>query len=246
MELLAYQENYSKDFLFLMLGQRFNALCEAIHAIHKVYINSKDELIWLKSQYLSSNRHYHDIRHIFLTLELYDIIKDDIDSIEDRIAMQYALIYHDCIYSPKRGEDFNIDSSIKMALDATENLKMSNYGDYYFGSRVKDFIMATHHYKLFANIDERNNLSIEQKYISDIDLYSLSADSHLFNKNNINIRKEFSHLSDDEFNTGQLQFFNKVLSLDNIYLTKFFGKFETTARKNIENYIKYSLENNNK
>jgi len=229
---ISYQNKYDNEFLFLLLTNRFYGLCDAIEGKYGVYINPPMELPWLKRQYLHRNRFYHDIRHIMLTLELYDIIKSEIKNVEKRIAMQFALIYHDIIYMAERGDDFNIQSSIDAALYSLSDDKVSG-----FVKLVGEYIMATHHTKLMLNEDERMSLSKEAKYISDMDLYAFSLPYEQVYRNTVNVRKEFSHLTDDEFSTGQKKFLQNVLKLKSIYLTKFFGKFEVTARNNIESLI---------
>ena len=94
---LSYQEKYTKEDLFLLLSHRFYGICDAIEAKYGTYINPMPDLAWLRRQYMSEARFYHNIRHIMFTLELYDIISQDITDVEKRMAMQFALIYHDNI-----------------------------------------------------------------------------------------------------------------------------------------------------
>jgi len=236
---ISYQNKYDNEYLFLLLTNRFYGLCDAIEAKYGVYINSSMEIPWLKRQYINNKRFYHNISHITFTLELYDIIKTEIKDVEKRIAMQWALIYHDIIYMAERGDDFNIKLSIDSALYSLDDDRLQN-----FSNLVKEYIMATHHFKLMANENERMALSTEAKHISDIDLYAFALHYSTVKTNTIHVRKEFSHLTDKEFYVGQAEFMKKILNLRCIYLTKFFGKFEQTARNNIENLIKYSLETN--
>lgn len=237
---ISYQNKYNDEFLFLLLTNRFYALCDAIEAKYGVYINSSVEIPWLKRQYINNKRFYHDIRHIMFTLELYDIIKTEIKDVEKRMAMQWALIYHDIIYMPERGDDFNIPESIDVALYSLSDARLAK-----FSGLVKEYIMATHHFNLMQNESERMSLNKESKYISDIDLFGFTLQQSQVFDNTDNIRKEFSHLSVSEFNAGQSKFLQNILNLKSIYLTQFFGKFESIARTNIENLIKhYSLTNN--
>lgn len=244
-QLLANDENYSNEHLFQILNHRFRSLCNAIEAQYKIHTSVDSAIDAFETLYLSNNRYYHNIRHIILTLELYDIIQQDIFDIEDKIAMQYALIFHDIIYDAEQGDDENINMSIRMAMMHMSDLKMSTGGVARFSKLVKKYIMATHHTQLMNDENKRNALSFEEKCISDIDLYSLSVDTTNFYKNNYNIRQEFKHLSDFQFYDGQSMFLKKILNLEQIYLTEFFGRFEICARKNIENYIYRFSEINN-
>ena len=229
---LSYQDKYDSEYLFLLLSNRFVGLCDAIEAKYGTYINPSSELPWIRRQYMSKSRLYHNIRHITFTLELYDIIRQDIKDVEKRMAMQFALIYHDIIYIPERGDTFNIKESI-----GTAEYSLSGDSLLDFRLLVKKYIMATDHNRLINDIRTRNFMSKEEKYISDMDLYSFALPMHMIHINSSRIRTEFEYLSDEEFNKGNTEFLQSVLNLKDIYLTKFFGKFTEIARKNIESLI---------
>lgn len=229
---LSYQNKYDSEYLFLLLSHRFVGLCDAIEAKYGTYINPAKELPWIQRQYMAKSRLYHNIEHIMFTLELYDIIRQDITDLEKRLAMQFALVYHDIIYIPERGDTFNIESSIEVAEYSLDGDNLSD-----FRKLVKKYIMATDHNKLINNIRMRNFMSKEEKYISDMDLYAFALPMNLVESNSSKIRTEFEYLSDEEFNKGNTEFLKTLSNLKDIYLTKFFGKFNEIARKNIESLI---------
>jgi predicted metal-dependent HD superfamily phosphohydrolase len=233
--LISYSDVYDKDDLFLMLVNRFYGLCDAIELHFNIRITVDKELSFLKQQYIYDNRFYHDIRHIMSTLELFDVIKHDIPEVYRRIAMQFSLIYHDSIYDSTKPDEFNIKRSIRSVLDAVSPTRTDEMLG--FTDLLETYISATNHFQLIEDDTHRNNMTSEEKYISDIDLYSLSIDESIFKKNNENIRKEFSNLNDVEFYSGQRQFLRKILNLNKIYLTDFFGNFEADARRNITNHL---------
>jgi predicted metal-dependent HD superfamily phosphohydrolase len=122
--------------------------------------------------------------------------------------------------------------SIDSALYPLSDYKVSG-----LATLVDKYIMATHHTMLMKSETYRVSLCQEEKYISDMDLYGFALPWKQFIKNNGNIRKEFTHLTDTEFINGQKKFLEGILKLETIYLTEFFGRFEKTARENIESLI---------
>ena len=93
------------------------------------------------------------------------------------------------------------------------------------------FIIATTHDHIPRNNDAR--------LMVDIDLASLGTPPEIFDQNTANIRKEYSHVSDDHFRRGRAQFFKKMLeNRPSIYLTPYFReRYEAQAQENIAKTI---------
>ena len=234
-----YQEKYTIEFMSQLLKNRAGDVCEVIAQKYDVELWENSLYEYLESKYTDADRHYHGLRHIITMLDLYDRISQNIESEDNRVAMQYAILFHDCIYDAKKGDSYNIPESISWAKVPLLDYKVKD-----FRLLVETYILATNHYYLFTNQNIRNAMSLEEKIISDIDLAGFAFGKEQFDTNNNNIRLEFSHLTDDEFNEGQIKFMKLILSLDKIYLTEFFSEYEGTARKNIEGLIKMLSGNN--
>ena len=220
-----------------IFSKRFITLCDGIYSTYGIDISVEKELTWLTRNYGNDSRFYHNISHIVTSLNLYDKIRTDVTDGKRRLALQFAIFYHDIIYVPQNGDAFNIRHSIESALDALH--KFPDDGETLkFKTLVKSYIQATNHDFMFDRLELRAKMDKNSAYMSAIDLYNLSIISEQFKFNNNNIRQEYNVYSDEEFNNGQSKFLNKMLSLDRIYLTPEFSIFEKHARRNIQDLLK--------
>ena len=230
------QTELFEQFNVLMFTKRFSTLCDGILSTFGIDIQVEKELSWLKRNYMKSDRFYHTITHIIQSLSLYDEIRDNIADGRRRLAMQFAIFYHDIIYVPQNGDDFNIKHSVEAARDALSKFTQ-NEDQIKFVQLVQNYIVATNHKYLFTHQMIRNKMDRNSCFMSDIDLYGLSASTNIFKTNNDNVRKEFAIFSDEDFNTGQTEFLKSILSQEKIYLTAEFSAYEKQARNNIERQI---------
>ena len=233
-----YQEKYNYKFMSYLLRSRMASICDSMEMKY-AKVNTGALSDFIIGAYGSSDRHHHGLRHLVTLFDLYDRIQFNIPDVEKRIALQYAILFHDSKYIAQSGDSYNIPESIKLA-----NISLRDDSFEYFRLLVGTYITATNHYHLFTHQDIRNSMSLEEKYISDMDLAGFAFETPNFDINNENVRKEFSYLSDVDFNEGQIKFMKLVLSLDKIYLTEFFSVHEDAARKNIESLIEILSQNN--
>lgn len=229
------QTKLFNQFNALMFTKRFHSLCDGIYALTGIEINDEKELLCLLANYNDPHRYYHNINHIISSLNYYDTIKHKISIGLERLVMQFAIYYHDIIYIPEKGDEFNIPESIRYAKNALANSK-TTVGDS-FSYAVAECIQATNHKYLINRPDKRKYLRPFESYMSDIDLKNLSLTYVEFDVNNNNIRQEFNMFSTEEFNKGQVEFLKSILSLDKIYLNPEFSFYENRARTNIESLI---------
>ena len=176
---------------------------------------------YLQARYSEPHRHYHTWAHIENMLEMYEEIKDRLTM---KWAVQVAILYHDVIYDPTITS--NESQSAALAFETFEKM-------YFFSTCevIEDLILCTKTHQLF---DGTNGYEDDYKYFLDMDLASLGVSEEQFDLNGGNIRKEYSHLSDEEYEAGRLAFFNSFLERDRIYHTDYFyDKFEVKARDNL-------------
>lgn len=237
------QNELFEQFNVLMFTKRFSILCDGIFSTFGIDIHTEKELSWLKRNYTKLDRYYHTINHIISSLSTYDEIKNSITTGQERLALQFAIFYHDIIYVPQNGDDFNIKHSIEAAIDALSKFT-STEEQVKFVQLVQNYIASTNHKYLFEHQMIRNKMDRNSAFMSDIDLSSLAVSWEQFQKNNINIRKEFEIFSDEDFNTGQIEFFKSILFQEKIYLTPEFRAYEKIARNNIERQITILSSNN--
>ena len=77
-----------------------------------------------------------------------------------------------------------------------------------------------------------------EKYVVDIDLSSFGLPWKEFVQDSINVQKEFTHLSDQEFAKRNLKFLKSLQSRPRIFFTEFYRqRYERAARENISKRI---------
>lgn len=174
----------------------------------------------LKKRYSEGNRYYHTPAHIEHCLNLFDLARDKMD---DPDAVEMSIWFHDVIYDA-RSSDNEEKSAAYFAKVCGNDV------DNQFKSKVHDLIIVTIHKELPLTPDE--------KYLVDIDLSSFGLPWNKFLKDSEAVRKEFRHLSDEEFYPAQKKFLESLVSRKHFCFTKFFrDRHEERARKNIARYL---------
>ena len=171
----------------------------------------------LLKKYNEPHRHYHGIKHLhdcYIKFETHQYL------IKDKLAIQLAIWFHDCIYNPMS----------KINEESSANYYASVMND---DTVVTDMILSTiNHIPLTKNQD--------LLYFLDIDLSILGSSKLAFRQYEENIRKEYSHVSEEDYCKGRTQILQKFLEREHLYYTKEFrAKFEKKARKNINSLLEY-------
>ena len=174
-----------------------------------------DELMRL---YFSRDRHYHDGNHILYCMKTLEAIHfPDFNA----PAMKMALLYHDAIYTI--GKKDNEMRSANLAAQMFGRTK--KYQDE-FRTSVRRLILATRHLGGLIAHDEQ--------IIADVDLAGLGADWNTFEGNTMQIRCEWRRVSDSDFRSGRISFFEGMLAREWIYYTQSCRfLFEKRARENM-------------
>ena len=184
----------------------------------------------LKQFYAGSTRHYHSLNHIedcLRQLSEYEFSLEKSKCDIDLIAL--GIIFHDSIYIPTASDNEESSALLMETVMWRSLMEVSNI------TLVKAMILATKH-KEFNPIA---NYNINTQLLLDIDLSSLGYDREKFNKNNNDIRSEYSFISNKQFYTGRVKFLSELLAWERLYYTDYFyEKYEKRARENIENEIK--------
>lgn len=171
-------------------------------------------------EYLNNDRHYHTFEHVgkmFEDLRLY------FPEYQQETALKYAILYHDCIYTP--GSLYNESESARRAYAETEHLEES------IRNKVNSLIRLTEDHECHDD-DELG------KVLIDLDLCRLASND--YQMNSILIRKELFIAKDEEWRSGRIKWLNSFLARDSIYLTSLSkSKFEALARNNMENELQY-------
>ena len=158
----------------------------------------------LKSQYEEPSRFYHTFKHIKYMLSN---IPEDFRS----ELFELAVWYHDIIYDPHRSD--NEQKSIQYFSD-----HWSDYLTHEEAKTVSRLIEVTTHGKV------KTKSSVERLMV-DLDLLILSESADIYEEYATNIRKEYKHYPDEEYQIGR----RKVLGLfldSPIYQSEFFRSRE--------------------
>lgn len=179
----------------------------------------------LTNAYCAKNRHYHDLTHIE---HMFSLANQVSGQIEDHDAMYLAIWLHDVIQKLGRdSEQLSADFAAKklMALGAPVDLV----------NRVKILILATKH-QLNSSIN--NVISIDEQFISDIDLSILGSTDDIYQAYINECRKEYP-VSDFIYKRGRRNFLQGMLERSQIFLSDYFKqRFESTAIANIQSELK--------
>lgn len=216
--------------MILTSRERWHSLCqrlEAFFASERLINSTYDDLI---KAYTEEGRHYHNLDHINDGLDKLDEVRD-LGLTSDPDGIEVAWWFHDAVYDTT--SHVNEEASAAVANNILKSLGFSDKLLAHIGLRMQvvELILATKHDLLPGTEDGR--------LIVDIDLASLGTSQEIFDQNTANIRKEYAHVSDEDFIRGIAQFFRKFLEgRPSIYLTEHFRKiYETQAQENLKRVI---------
>ncbi|MFT5647112.1 MAG: putative metal-dependent HD superfamily phosphohydrolase [Aureispira sp.] len=198
-----------------VLCARFLELCQGLKLPDS---QAKEYYQQLYDLYTDSNRHYHNLVHIFNLLNLVDTYKI---SIEQPLLFELAVWYHDAIYNAK-AKDNELQSAILVQK------LFSKYLDSRGLSYVNALIMSTEgHFPKLENQDTYLFL--------DFDLSILAAESSVYNLYSEAIWQEYKIAYIKVlYNMGRKKVLKNFLARDKIYFSPvFFAKYEAKARQNI-------------
>lgn len=190
--------------------------------------NSNEELIdkYLNAiirAYASTQRHYHNLEHIYNMLQLIDEV--ELEEGEKEVV-QLATFFHDVVYVPGRKDNEEISADY-----ATKVLTILNIIPA-LQEKVKSLILQTKNHHSNEPLDR-----LIQVFL-DIDLAVLGSGEKLYEAYSNGIRKEFHAMDKSKYLKGRKLFLESMLSSDFIYHTpEFRNQLETNARINLENEL---------
>lgn len=170
-----------------------------------------DLLAKLTAAYTENGRHYHNIEHINQLLALFT---KHYDKIEDPNTFLLAIYFHDYIYVASR-EKQSLTNEENSAEAAAKELEQLGLGQGRI-QRLKQFILATQRHQDAG--DEQVNLFL------DMDLSILASSRDVYKQYAANIRREYSVYNDEEYTRGRIQFLDRMIQREHIFLTADFQK----------------------
>lgn len=205
------------------MRERFRSLWKRL----KAKGDWEEEYEFLEKHYSTQGRHYHNLEHVRDCLKEFDKVKEFAENPE---ALEMAIWYHDIIYNTKSktNEEDSADYAYDLSVEMNLHHKVSK--------KVYDFIKITKH--------DKEPQDLDSKLIIDIDLSILGKESEVFNQYEMNIRKEYSWVNEQDFKKGRSSILKQFLKRDTIYCTEYFrNMYEATARENLQRSIA-ALTNN--
>jgi len=174
--------------------------------------------------YSEPHRFYHSQRHILFCLKQLERIED---SLADIAAVSLAIWFHDLILDPSANDN---EEKSKQLFESLAN----NHLPEQLIKKTSALILSTRHIDAPLNFDEC--------CIQDIDLSTMGEDWDSFVRDVDDLRKEYSHLSNEHFIDVTINFYHDMLGRDKIYNSNYFNEHcEQKARENIKRYMREIL-----
>lgn len=182
--------------------------------------------------YSAPERKFHNLDHLLLgfkALTLACTQTGDI-TVTAHEYVAYAWLYHDIVYDPT--SKLNELSSAECATRFIDTSLISK-------DRIRKMILATTHADDTVNGgDPANPMGFEVQLLLDMDLYGFSRDFQEVKSSEADVRAEYSHVSDADWNNGRPVFLRKLLNRTQIYRTDYFHtNFEQKARANLRQLL---------
>ncbi len=184
------------------------------------FSKTQTHFIALVSHYEDGRRAYHNLTHILHCLQEFDRVKN---LIQDPLAAELALWFHDVIYVPQKAD--NEEQSAEMAMQCL----ISCGGTSGLALKVVAHILATKRHRVITN-------DPDQPFVLDIDMAILGQPEAVFDRYDSQIALEFGFVPREKYGEGRaaaLRGFERP-----IFKTPFFRDlYEEVAEENIQRAI---------
>ncbi|PTX14544.1 putative metal-dependent HD superfamily phosphohydrolase [Pontibacter mucosus] len=172
----------------------------------------------LEQLYNSPGRHYHTLQHL---RHLFQLTFEQLASIAQPRAFQFAIFYHDAVYDPTRQ-----DNEVQSAALARTRLPELGVPAAEV-AHVSQLILATREH-LPQSLPDANLLL-------DFDLAILGAPGEQYQKYSQQIREEYRMFPDVAYRQGRRKVLQHFLSREHLYHTPIMrGQLEQQARQNLK------------
>lgn len=188
---------------------------------------SKKLELWneISEFYNSKGRYYHNLSHLEVMLQELMLVKNHINNWDSTL---FAVFYHDIIYDINSFN--NEEKSAELAYNRLFELKIP--------SDITDQVLKN----ILATKSHLKSTDNDINYFTDSDISIFGKNYDIYKKYFKNIRLEYSIYSNHQYIQGRIKVLEHFLNQEQIYKTDFFyNKYETLARKNIENELNKEL-----
>ena len=182
--------------------------------------HSSELLHLLIHAYSEPQRHYHTVQHIVECLALFHQIKDQL---EDPVAVELAIWFHDVIYDPQAmdNEEKSAELMKQQCFQQFENAKIH---------KVYDWIIATKKHLPATNQD--------LNYLLDIDLAILGSSQQRFAEYEQQIQQEYAWVEAAQYQFKRTEVLKYFLDMKPLYQSEYFRNLlEDNAKLNLANSL---------
>lgn len=211
----------------------------------------------LSPLYCEPHRGYHSLEHIHYLLRLIDnnpkqlvdmnlLVNLDTETYDDEdenrtISLPHFLSYvawfHDAVYDPYAKSGSNEKNSAMLFLSLISpfrNSQLIEASDITFIDEVGTAILSTASH--MHGMENTYGASAANLLFLDLDLFGFSDTASLA-RTDVQLRKEYAHISDDVYIAGRIKFLETLQARDRIYYL-LNDSIEQRARDNIELMIR--------
>jgi predicted metal-dependent HD superfamily phosphohydrolase len=168
----------------------------------------------LAAAYAEPQRAYHTAQHIAEVLRWFDAVADDVGW-HDPAGVYHAIVFHDAIYDPTRGDNEARSAELARAHGASD--------------RACELILLTAQHGKLATAPDA-----DAAHFLDADTAILGAEPAAFAAYDAAIAIEYRHLPPEVYAAGRAAFLAKLLARPRIYYSDyFFDRLEAAARRNL-------------
>lgn len=171
-------------------------------------------------QYTEPHRYYHTLQHLKECFYYFDLIKNQIDQIDQPAIIEMAIWFHDAIYDVKGNQNELLSTALAKKTLTQLGLKSE------FITKIVQLILMTEH-----NSQPKD---LESQIIIDVDLAILGASTERFAEYEQQIRAEYSWVPKIIFNHKRKTILKNFLKQTAIYYTPILKELlEKQARINL-------------
>lgn len=177
------------------------------------------------TQYTQKQRFYHNLSHLQHLHQLWEVYHN---SLEHPTEIALSIWFHDWVYEPTQ-----LDNELKSAQVYLEFMEETNLAL----PIVYELILATQTHTLTLPADKVAYTS-SLAYFLDFDLSILGSSSENYQKYAQEIRNEYIHVSESDYNKGRKNILERFLQKNTLYYTETFRQlYEVSARHNLQQEI---------
>lgn len=160
----------------------------------------------IEAKYSDNTRYYHNMNHLNSLFLEYEKAEKELDlNNMEKAVLKYSIFFHDLVYDPRQND--NEERSLFRFKEFAEEMGLFEH----LNIMVEDAILAT------KSHSKKPKYPISNLFI-DLDLSILASDYGEFEVYEENIRKEYSFVSEGDYNLARRNVMQKLL---NPYKTSF-------------------------